>query len=78
MAFLIRLTEGEYEEVADETLESLADKFDALVEDGLTLQDYDVQLAVGEVTGPMLVKVISWEIFRVFLFLTKMKMHLPI
>ena len=57
---LIRLTEGEYDEVADETLESLADKFDALVEDGLTLQDYDVQLAVGEMTdeAPMLVKVI--------------------
>ena len=36
--FCIRLTEGQYDEVADETLESLADKFDALVEDGLTLQ----------------------------------------
>ena len=48
--FCIRLTEGQYDEVADETLESLADKFDALVEDGLTLQDYDVQQAVGDIS----------------------------
>ena len=41
-----RLSEGEYDEIADETLESLSDKFDALVEDGVTSQDYDVQFAV--------------------------------
>ena len=41
-----RLSEGEYDEIADETLESLADKFDVLVEEGVTSQDYDVQFAV--------------------------------
>ncbi len=41
-----RLTEGEYEEIADETLESLAERFDALPDEGFLSSDYDVQLAV--------------------------------
>ncbi len=41
-----RLSEGEYEAIADETLESLADKFDALPEQAATGSEYDVQLSV--------------------------------
>ena len=52
------LTESEFEDMCHETLESLYDRFEALIDDDFTSTDYDVHLSVS-IQNPLFCKLPS-------------------
>ena len=73
------LTEAEYEEVCEETLQSLADRFEDLAEGSLDKDDYDLQYAVSETNHTTNHKLTLYRqllyrlLQKILLFLKKLK-----
>ncbi len=49
ICFRSELTDNQYEEICEETLDSLAEMFDDIAEMNFTSQDFDVQFVVSKV-----------------------------